>query len=214
MKRIDDRWEKLCEQLDALDVNTMSWLDSPVVRRTITSPVVKNTHLRCDEIFQMKKAFGELENLSILEMGGGYGNCCKVMCDREMVSSYTLLDTPHMLRLAKRFLKEHNVSCNLVSCHDVESLYGAEFDLFIAATCMSETPQEYRNQIVENIWPNCKRLFVTNADQRAHPDLDDGNWDEWLENAINRHFNSYTKISMPKSMATAKQPYHWIHTAQ
>jgi hypothetical protein len=213
MKRIDDRWEDLCKQLDVLSLETMEWLDSPIIRKTITSPLAKNTQLHIYELNLVTKAFGKIDGWNIVEFGGGYGNACKVFQELANIDSYTLVDTPQMLRLAQRFLDEYKVEAELITCYRMEQVFDKEYDLFFAATCLSEMPLEYRQKMVDNLWPKCKRLFITNADQQAHPELDGGTWDNWLEGSIEKYFKNFSKQPFPKHMESPKHPYHWVYIA-
>lgn len=54
----------------------------------------------------MHEKFGSLDGLHIVEIGGGYGGLCKVVFDAFAPASYTLVDLPEALALARRFLSE------------------------------------------------------------------------------------------------------------
>ena len=47
-------------------------------------------------------------------------------------------------------------------------------------------PQEWRQEIVDRVWPNCKALFVIDGDSK------DKEFDSWLNSEITYHFSDIT----------------------
>ncbi len=52
----------------------------------------------------LKQQFGDLSQLHIVEIGGGYGGQCKALSDLTGFASYTLIDLPEALALARKYL--------------------------------------------------------------------------------------------------------------
>jgi ubiquinone/menaquinone biosynthesis C-methylase UbiE len=115
------------------------------------------------EIIAIKKAFTSLQNPSVLEIGGGYGNFCYMFNHILGYKDYTLLDTKSMLRLAKKFHEITQIQCNYVPTEDYMSLKGKEFDLLVANVCLSEIPCQHVLNILECVAENCDRFFIIDA---------------------------------------------------
>ena len=50
--------------------------------------------------------FGDLSNMHIVEIGGGYGGQCKTLASLGMFKKYTIIDLPPCNHLSKRYLNE------------------------------------------------------------------------------------------------------------
>ncbi len=199
MKKVDDRWEKYNENLGEADLEEegLGFLNHPIIRKTIVMPLKKNDKLQSNVIDIMNFRLDLTGSLDILEVGGGFGGLCKALHNYTEIGSYTLLDTPEMLRFAEKFLGYFNINANLIPANSFRNLFDKKFDLFISNICLSETPKEYRKELLDNVLPNCKTLFVLNAGYKAHPLLDDGNFNVWLEQIVRSNFDetSVTPIS-------------------
>jgi len=53
--------------------------------------------------------FGRLDGMDIVEIGGGYGGQCKIICDFSEPKSYTLVDRHEVLLLNEKYLKRYGV---------------------------------------------------------------------------------------------------------
>lgn len=102
--------------------------------------------------------FDSLDDLNIVEIGGGYGGQCKIIQDHCKVKSYTLIDLEAPLRLADRWL-----STNLVTNYTLqtpEDLPDIEYDLVISNYAFTEFTDEYQHLYADKILKKCKRGFI------------------------------------------------------
>lgn len=167
----------------------MNFLNNKIFYKFITLPLSKNTKACQNEIELMLKFFPNLSDIDVLEVGAGFGNFCRVLNSTIKIKSYTILDTESMQRFAKTFLRHFNINVTFVTTMEFKSLFSRKFDIFISNTCLSETPFSYRKDLLSNVLPYYKKIFVIDADRRAHPYLDKGKFNIWLEKTIKKHFS-------------------------
>jgi hypothetical protein len=90
--------------------------------------------------------FNEIEDLRILEFGGGYGNVCRLLFKLVInINNYTIIDIPGMSRLQEFFLKKNLDETQLERILYSDSLNEVKkqkFDLVIANHSLSELPIE------------------------------------------------------------------------
>ena len=189
MEKLDDRWKEHDINIKNIASDTIDFLNNPYFGIFVKMPLKKNTKMSKNEVKVLLKQFPKLKDIRVLEVGAGFGNFCRILSKKVKVSKYTILDISSMLRFSKTFLKHHNIKCNFVSIDDFEMLFDENFDLFVSNICLSETPREYRETFLNGVLPNCARLYIINADKRAHPDLDGGYFNAWLEETIRKFFN-------------------------
>ena len=158
-QRIDKRWQRYNTKLDKVALRDLrSALESEYIRKTIIAPVELNELIMETRVNLLLKHFGKVNNVDILEVGGGYGNFAKIFSKTVNTKSFTLLDTKSMLRFAKAFLKGENI--NFVNTEELERLFDKKFDIFISSICLSEVPDSYRKLLIDKIIPNCNGLYV------------------------------------------------------
>lgn len=207
---ISDMWQDLNERLDALPDDSFDFLKSDVFKYVIylrgsfnwvaagnpnilpelpfpESEVMKhynvevNTIMYMSELSHMIGHFGRQLGWNVLEMGGGFGNFCRVYHHILNPSGYTILDTPSMLRFSKMFLAFHELN-NVKFIEEVDQATD-EYDLFVSNICISETPPEYRQSVVDKIFPRCKRCFIIDGDGKNE------SFNEWLEKSVQDNFD-------------------------
>jgi len=208
LNKVDDRWKKHNNILDKIPSESLSFLKNPYFSKIITMPLKKNTKMCRRELKILLNHFKDLRNVNVLEVGAGFGNFCRVFCKKIKVSSYTILDTSIMLKFAKTFLSHHRVNCvNYVGIDKFKTLFDMKFNLFISITCMSETPKDYRTSLLNNIFPNCDRIFMIEADKRAHPKLNGGHFNEWFEKTIRQYFSRVKIEEIPYEICYQKHSH-------
>lgn len=106
----------------------------------------------------LKKLFGSLEQLSIVEIGAGYGGQCKILKDLGGFKKYTIIDLPSSLALAKKFLTKHNIAdVEFLTPFDVIS--DQMFDLVISNYAFSECSYEMQRRYVQEIFCRSRRGY-------------------------------------------------------
>jgi hypothetical protein len=88
--------------------------------------------------------FSDFERLKILEIGGGYGNICRLLFKSlENIDSYTILDIPGMSKLQDFFLRENlndEQQKKIILTESQNSISEQEITLTIANHSLSELP--------------------------------------------------------------------------
>ena len=190
-KYTDDRWNRHNQEIDNLPEDWRDLSRLSYFRQFVVWPLNKNTKVMQTEVDELLVRL-KVENANVLEMGAGFGNFCRCFNNKTKLGSYSILDTPSMLRFSKSFLQHHKISCEFISVENYRSLFGRKFDLFVSNICISETPEDYRNDVLDNIWPNCKKLFVIDGDGRPGSLFND-----WLEVKVKNHFKKVIIEEMP-----------------
>ena len=85
----------------------------------------------------LKKQFGDLSKMHIVEIGGGYGGQCKILADLTGFASYTMIDIPDGLALTKKYLSLHGIqNINYIEHTNVAEV--GSYDLIISNYAFSE----------------------------------------------------------------------------
>ena len=181
MRLIQEGWEEFNKQLDTVDVsNGIDFLEKDTrLRRVFVLPIEESDKMFNLEINSLLENFDDIT--SVVEIGAGFGNFCKILSARTDIDRYVILDTPSMLRLSKKFLSHHSVPCEFVDVEDFETLFDQNFDLFVANTCLSEFPEDYRNNLLENILPKCNRAYIKDEA-------------EWVQEKLTQYFIETKKL--------------------
>lgn len=87
----------------------------------------------------------------IVEVGGGYGACAKIIKGLEHESKYSIIDLPTLVELQIIYLA--NVGVPNVYCTANEEEVNAYPDLFLALHSLSESPLEERERILNMFSP-------------------------------------------------------------
>lgn len=177
---VDERWAKHNKKLNSIS-NDISFLKHPYFKRFIIMPLKRNTEMCLREIDILLNNFNFNDKINVLEVGAGFGNFCRLMHNKCNINNYTILDTPSMIRFSSSFLNHHNIKCNFITSENYENVFNLKFDLFVSNICISETPEEYRENLLENVFPNCKNLYMIDGCKEEY--------NIWLKNKIKKHFN-------------------------
>ena len=117
--------------------------------------------------------FGPLDNLNLIEIGGGYGGLCKVTFDSQRPRTYTLVDLPEALLLAERFLRATLSPENLARVRFVDGTELAEpihCDLVISNCAFSECLPSVQDTYMDNILAHAKSgSLLINLRRESHP---------------------------------------------
>lgn len=92
---------------------------------------------------------GSLDNLRIIEIGGGYGGQCKIIMDNYKVSCYHIIDLPEVCELQRK-------NC-LAECFTEPT--GEQYDLVISNYAISEIPDN--KLYIDEVLKKSKRGYIT-----------------------------------------------------
>lgn len=104
--------------------------------------------------------FGDLKNMKIVEIDGGYGGQCKIISDFFNINSYSIVDLKPSLDLSKKYLDKLRVKN--VSFLTSDDLLNKEkkYDLVISNYAFSECLRPIQNFYFEKVIRNSERGYI------------------------------------------------------
>jgi len=93
--------------------------------------------------------FGRLDDMDIIEIGGGYGGQCKIIYDISRPKSYTIVDLPDVLHLINKYLKEFDIKNVILK--EPRDKFGKQYDLCISNYSFTEVSREDQDYYKLNI---------------------------------------------------------------
>jgi putative sugar O-methyltransferase len=151
---IDEKTIELCKENDLYG--------SPTCYEYEGVGRISPTTLRYIKVLQdLQREFGSLDNLDIVELGVGYGGQCRLIAACFKVKSYTLVDLPQVLSLAKAYLNNYPLSARLefLTMNELDSQ--KKYDLFISNYAFSELRLPIQNCYFEKTIRNASRGYIT-----------------------------------------------------
>jgi len=157
---IGDCWRSFNRKLDGINVEDLAFTTEPnALSNMFHHPIGKHTK-HCKRTIDDIEAHLDIQDgWKILEVGGGYGNLCRLLSEKYTLD-YTLLDTPSMARLAKAFLNAHDVPYAQIMCDNYEDIRLKEYDLYVSVQAISETPKQYRESVLDIAFDKCKAFYM------------------------------------------------------
>jgi len=107
---------------------------------------------------ELNRVFGDLSNMRIAEIGGGYGGLARIIKSRWPSCEYTIYDMGDVLQLQNRFLATAGVSVAFRDCHQSQS---ETYDLVISDFALCELSREGRDLYGENVLRHSSRGALT-----------------------------------------------------
>jgi putative sugar O-methyltransferase len=104
--------------------------------------------------------FGPLSNLTIGEIGIGFGGQAAVLSKLNPGASFVLWDLPPVLSLAGRFLANADVQANR-DFFDGRDPSSHEVDLLVSNYAFSELRRTVQEMYLERVIQRCKRGYIT-----------------------------------------------------
>jgi putative sugar O-methyltransferase len=103
--------------------------------------------------------FGSLSMLDIVEIGVGYGGQCKIINEYFVPKSYTLVDLPDVLTLAKKYLTCHGIENIALRSH----LSGLQtpYNLCISNYAFTEISRQCQDFYAKNIISLSDKGYIT-----------------------------------------------------
>lgn len=102
----------------------------------------------------LRKEFGDLSKMHIVEIGAGYGGQCKVINDLFGFASYTIIDLPSCNALTKKYLDKLGIKNVEFQDHD-KLTKNKKYDLLISnygfSQCDRGEQQKYLEKVIDMV---------------------------------------------------------------
>ena len=132
----------------------------------------------------LKDMLPEFKGGRVIEVGPGTGKYGVMLHNNFDIESYTIVDIEKNIKDSKATFANNNLGGEFVNAQDFETLFGREFDIFISNVCLSETPDYYRDDLLNNILPNCKYVMIIDGDGYKLE------YNDWLGNTVKKYFTN------------------------
>ena len=135
----------------------------------ITPSTLRYVKVLCD----LLKEFGSLNEMNIVEVGGGYGGQCLVISQESTFKSYSLIDLEQPVQLAHKYLNHFGLEN--IHPHTPDDLPNSSFDLFVSNYAFSEIAKSTQDVYIDKVLSRCTRGYITwnnespNSDFEEHP---------------------------------------------
>jgi hypothetical protein len=117
----------------------------------------------------LKKHFGTIRDMKIVEIGGGYGGQCLVLSKLFSIGSYTIIDLPGPLELTKKYLESHGITnVRYISANDVSKM--DPYDLVLSNYAYSECNKKIEDEYLEKVLCSAAKGYLTcnDCDSRTY----------------------------------------------
>ncbi|MFH2047237.1 MAG: putative sugar O-methyltransferase [Pseudomonadota bacterium] len=108
----------------------------------------------------LKKYFHRLDDLSICEIGVGYGGQCRVINAYYRPSTYCLVDIQPALALAQRFLDNY-IMQSALTYKTMNELIKRDYDLVLSNYAFTELPRAIQDIYLNKVILRSKRGYIT-----------------------------------------------------
>jgi putative sugar O-methyltransferase len=116
-------------------------------------------------VSDIEREFGTLDNLSICEIGVGYGGLCRIIDSYfKSVRSYCLVDLEPVLRIAQKYLHHFKINTSILykTADDLET--HETYDLVISNYAFTELRRDVQDIYLNKVILNSKRGYITYND--------------------------------------------------
>jgi hypothetical protein len=125
-----------------------------------TGPVSPVTLRYLKVLSDLRRLFDDLSNLDIVEIGVGYGSQCRLVTQYWPVSSYTLIDIPPALNLARRYLTTLGTDAPL-RFESPDAIQAQPYDLCISNYAFSELARPVQQAYADSVVSSSERGYMT-----------------------------------------------------
>jgi hypothetical protein len=110
--------------------------------------------------FNLKSNFGDLNQLNIVEIGGGFGGQAALICSLSTPKSYTLLDLPVVILLQEKFVKDLKIKGDFYFYSNPEMVRD-QIDLVLSNYAFSELTKDVQDLYLETVILKSRFGFIT-----------------------------------------------------
>ena len=142
--------------------------------------------------------FGDLSQMHILEIGGGYGGQCFILKKCTNFASYTLIDIPQANALTKKYLKELKVQN--INIFDYKSqLPTNRFDLVISNFAFTECDRNLQLKYINELFKSSSRGYITGTiteENRIQNEIKFLSFNEFVQTMNKHNINLHVSSEM------------------
>jgi putative sugar O-methyltransferase len=109
---------------------------------------------------ELKHCFNNIQNLNILEIGGGYGGQALISKVIHNFNSWTIVDLPEVVKLQQTYLK-HFDSSNIESISYLDKYDTKKYDLVVSNYAFSECIRDVQLNYIEKVMSNNEKIYMT-----------------------------------------------------
>jgi cyclopropane fatty-acyl-phospholipid synthase-like methyltransferase len=131
----------------------------------------------------------------VLEIGPGWGKFALKLINKFELKEYNILDSEANINDSINFLNLNGFSnIKKYFSKNYKNLFGEKFDLLVANVVISEVEKEYREDLLNNIIPNCKKSMII-----TQINFNDA-YGKWIMDLFNNNFDTViTKLTAYKN---------------
>lgn len=129
--------------------------------------------------------FKTLDNLSIVEIGVGYGGQSKIIQDYFNIKEYNFIDLYEVNNLTKKYLTPFKYKNNYFL--DFENLPDKKYDLIISNYAITECVSEMQEYYYDKVIKNSTHGYITGNDIGGYYDIKNfkkGDWEKKIKNSL------------------------------
>lgn len=105
--------------------------------------------------------FGDLKGTRVIEIGGGAGSLCKVLCEVFAIEHYTIIDLPETLEVARKQLS--SLGLDRIQLMTADDLQVKESDLLISRYGFSQASSWVQRQYLSKLLSHAKKGYLVCA---------------------------------------------------
>lgn len=134
----------------------------------ITGPVSPVTLRYLKVVSDLRRLFGDLSGSHIVEIGAGYGGQCRLITQYWPEATYTLVDIPPALALARRYLTALGTDAR-IKFEAPDEVRARRYDLCISNYAFSELARPVQQAYADAVVSHSERGYMTcNFISKAH----------------------------------------------
>lgn len=109
---------------------------------------------------ELEHCFNNIQDMDIIEIGGGYGGQALVSREIHGYKSWTIVDLPEAVELQKTYLS--NFDCKNINCVSyLEDYCGKKYDLVVSNYAFSECNRKVELDYIEKLMGNNEKIYMT-----------------------------------------------------
>lgn len=174
LKRIQEKYPALIEKMEAFAASDK--IGSPKTFSFEGVGEFSPSTLRLAAIAgQINESMVRMPN--VVQIGAGYGGLCKILHDISSCASYTIIDLPEQLALARRYLEAFGLNEVIYMTLD-ELPKNARYDLVISDMSFSEFNRPEQQRLFDRVLAQAKAGFILGRIFPKHYGVAPLGWEE------------------------------------